>query len=340
MPQAPLAPCGWPTIDLVDDPGSRAARSPNSALDARDFDRVVQLRRRAVIVDVADLFLRAARRGRARAASRGRSRCRRDPSARGDTRRRSSRSLRRRRRSCAPRARADSSRSSTTIHAPSPSTKPSRPRSNGRDAAAGVVVVARRHHPHAREAVHHAGRDARVDAARQQHVAFAGAQQRHAVADRIGRARAAGRQHVADAVQLQRDRDLARDHADDRHGDRVGRDLLQRVGEELAILPLADFDAAGAAADDDAGARLRRGAGRRRPRLRARRSRRRARRANSGADRRDRRRCPLPFTLVAGSDRRRLVDADRRQRRRDLTRRTTTRRTRRSTRVPLTPRDT
>jgi hypothetical protein len=35
-----------------------------------------------------------------------------------------------------------------------------------------------------------------------------------------------------------------------------GRDLLQAVGEELAVLPLADLDAAGAAADDDAGARL------------------------------------------------------------------------------------
>ena len=39
-------------------------------------------------------------------------------------------------------------------------------------------------------------------------------------------------------------------------GDGVRGDALQAVGEELAILPLADFDAATAAADDDAGARL------------------------------------------------------------------------------------
>src|SRR4029077_9351146 len=37
----------------------------------------------------------------------------------------------------APRARARSSRSSTSIQAPSPSTKPSRPLSKGRDACAG-----------------------------------------------------------------------------------------------------------------------------------------------------------------------------------------------------------
>ena len=118
------------------------------------------------------------------------------------------------------------------------------------------VVVVRRHHPHPREAVDHARRHAGVDAAREQRVVLAVAQQRQRVADRVGGARAAGREHVADAVQPQRDRDLARHHADDRHGDGVGRDLLQAVGEELAVLPLADLDAAGAAADDDAGARL------------------------------------------------------------------------------------
>jgi hypothetical protein len=29
-PLAPLAPCGWPIIDLVDDPGRRVAWSPNT----------------------------------------------------------------------------------------------------------------------------------------------------------------------------------------------------------------------------------------------------------------------------------------------------------------------
>src|SRR5262249_53592248 len=36
MPAAPLAPCGWPIIDLVDDPGTRSARAPNSSRTHRD----------------------------------------------------------------------------------------------------------------------------------------------------------------------------------------------------------------------------------------------------------------------------------------------------------------
>ena len=102
------------------------------------FDRVVQHRRRAVIADVPDRFEWAARSldrqrdrahdllavrrhlhavirvaGRAIAVHRGV-----DPGA--------------------ARARARSSRSSTTIQAPSPSTNPSRPLSNGRDASPGA----------------------------------------------------------------------------------------------------------------------------------------------------------------------------------------------------------
>src|SRR5215207_7475765 len=50
-PLAPLAPCGCPIIDLVDEPGRVRAED---ALHAGDFDGVVQLRRGAVVVDVAD----------------------------------------------------------------------------------------------------------------------------------------------------------------------------------------------------------------------------------------------------------------------------------------------
>ena len=35
-PAAPLAPCGWPIIDLVDDPGTRSAEGPNTRLTHRD----------------------------------------------------------------------------------------------------------------------------------------------------------------------------------------------------------------------------------------------------------------------------------------------------------------
>ena len=72
---------------------------------------------------------------------------------------------------------------------------------------------------------------------------------------------------MADAMQPQGDRDLARDHPDDRHRDRIRRHLAQRVGEELAVLPLPDLDAAGAAADDDPGAGLVQMKSRVRPRL-------------------------------------------------------------------------
>ena len=46
---------------------------------------------------------------------------------------------------------------------------------------------------------------------------------------------------------------------------------FQPLGEELEVLPLGDVDAAGAAADEDAGARLVRRAARRRATLRSRR---------------------------------------------------------------------
>ena len=45
-------------------------------------------------------------------------------------------------------------------------------------------------------------------------------------------------------------------HADDRDRDGVGRDLAAALDEEIVVLPLADVDAAAAAADDDAGFRL------------------------------------------------------------------------------------
>ena len=35
-PAAPLAPCGWPIIDLVDDPGTRSASAPRAARVQRD----------------------------------------------------------------------------------------------------------------------------------------------------------------------------------------------------------------------------------------------------------------------------------------------------------------
>ena len=60
-PAAPLAPCGWPIIDLIDEPGTPLGVSAEDLAHAARLHRVVQQRRRAVIVDVADLVERAAR---------------------------------------------------------------------------------------------------------------------------------------------------------------------------------------------------------------------------------------------------------------------------------------
>src|SRR5690606_6607837 len=74
--------------------------------------------------------------------------------------------------------------------------------------------------------------------------------------DRVGRTRTAGRDDVADAVQLERDRDLTRNHADDRHRDRVWRDAVPPAAEELFVLALGDVDPPRATPDDHASARL------------------------------------------------------------------------------------
>src|SRR5262245_50291551 len=55
---------------------------------------------------------------------------------------------------------------------------------------------------------------------------------------------------MADAMEFQRDRDLARDHADDRDGDRVGCDAFPRFVEELVVLALGDIDPARTAANE------------------------------------------------------------------------------------------
>ena len=76
------------------------------------------------------------------------------------------------------------------------------------------------------------------------------------IAHGVGGPGAAGGQDVADAVQPERDRNLARHHAADAERDGVGRDVTAVVGEEVLVLLLADVDAAAARADDHAGAGL------------------------------------------------------------------------------------
>ncbi len=213
----------------------------------------------------------------------------------------------------APRARARSSRSRTIIHAPSPRTKPSRPASKGRDASRRRAVVTGRDGAHLREPKNHARRHAGIGAPRQNDFGFPAADERGRIGDGIGRARAARRHDVADAVQFERDRDLAREHADDGDGNRVGRDALPAIGEKLVVLPLGDVDSAGAAADKDAGVGLGDTKAGIPPRLGCR----------DDADERRARIAPRigPSTALcaqrAGCDRHRILDGDRRHRRGD-----------------------
>ena len=136
----------------------------------------------------------------------------------------------------APRARACSYSSSTTMPAPSAITKPSRPRSNGRDAARRVVVAGGQR-PHVGERRNgHAG-DRPFAAAGEHHVGDAAADQLPRRADGV-RARCARRhgreigplQVVADRHQP--GRDVGNEH---RHEER--RDPVRALCEEdLAVL--------------------------------------------------------------------------------------------------------
>ena len=179
-----------------------------------------------------------------------------------------------------------------------------RPRGPG-----GVVPGAGRDETHPLKGKEDTRRDGRISPAGQHHRDDPAANQRCGVANRIGAARAAGRDHMADAVQLERDRDLAGHHPDDRHRDRVGGHALPAVAEELGVLTLGDVDAARAAADDHAGVRLVEAEPRIRPRF-------------GCGDDRDERRARVPPRVAAARrrppvrrtrvDRHGLVDRDRR----------------------------
>ena len=112
----------------------RLAEGP---LHGGGLDPVVQLGAGAVEVDVVELLGRGPRRRRGPARWRGPARRGRPTAPRGARRRRCWRSRGPRRRSATPRARACSRSSSTSIQAPSPRTKPSRSRLNGRLARVG-----------------------------------------------------------------------------------------------------------------------------------------------------------------------------------------------------------
>src|SRR4051812_4842606 len=61
---------------------------------------------------------------------------------------------------------------------------------------------------------------------------------------------------MADPVQLEGDRDLAGDHADDRDRDRIGRDPVAAAAEKVGVAALRALDPAGAGSHQYPRARL------------------------------------------------------------------------------------
>ncbi len=177
MPAAPLAPCGWPIIDFVEDPATRSALATEELADAARLDGVVQDRRRPVIVDVADVLF-----GAARPLDRETHRAD-DLFALGihlDA------MIGVAGRSIAVHRRVDAG---AARQGPVLAFEHQHPRPFTEDEAVArllerarrfgtVVVVARRHCTHLREAEDHPRRDARVGAAGQQHVGLAAPDQR------------------------------------------------------------------------------------------------------------------------------------------------------------------
>ena len=279
---------------------------------AAGLDGVVQLRRCAVIVDVADLF---------RTAARAVESCL-DAPHDLDTARIHLHAVVRVTRgpvSFDPRVPGcpTGDRAVLPLEHEHPGTLPEHesvtPAIEGARRLARAVIVVGRDGPHTRESEDHPWQHTPVGASGQQHLVFARSNQRGRVPQRVGGTGTAARQHVAQAAEPQRDGDLARHHAADAESDGVRRDVATAVGEEVLVLLLADIDAAAAAANQYARVGLSCTQARVAPRL--------AR--GDGAKQRGSRIAPgirVPFLVIVTVDRRRIVHRYRRHPRGDATR--------------------
>ena len=135
--------------------------------------------------------------------------------------------------------------------APSPITKPSRSRSNGRLARSGVVVAGREG-PHGAEAADGERRDRGLGAAGDHDVRVAVLDGPHGLADGVSARRAGRHRGPVRPLGAEEDADLARGHVDDhlRHEERAdaAHALLRR---RRALVSSKTADAADAGADDD-----------------------------------------------------------------------------------------
>ena len=135
--------------------------------------------------------------------------------------------------------------------APSPSTNPSRPLSNGREARSGssfLVDMA----PHHRERADVECHDRGLGAAGDHHVGPPGADHVDAVADRLGTGRARAHQRVRPGLGAELDADPAGRAVRHQHRDGVGRDALPALLAQRVVGGEGGADAADAAGDRDA----------------------------------------------------------------------------------------
>ena len=148
----------------------------------------------------------------------------------------------------APRARACSSSSTTTIVAPSPITNPSRP--GVERAARGLgVVVALRDRAHRIEPADADRRDRRLAAARDHHVGAAVADRADRVADRHRGGRAGGRDRARRPAEAVLHRDHRGAHVRDQHRDPERAHAIDALREQVLVREVERLQAADAGRD-------------------------------------------------------------------------------------------
>ena len=143
--------------------------------------------------------------------------------------------------------------SSTRIPAPSPTMKPSRDISHGRQACSRIVIALRQS-AHRAESGHGQRRNAGLRAAADHHVGIVVLDHAERIADRMGAGSARRRGGRVRTFRAGADRNVARREVDDGRRNKKRRDARGAFFEQNLVLALDDFESADAAADIDAGA--------------------------------------------------------------------------------------
>ena len=137
--------------------------------------------------------------------------------------------------------------------APSPTTKPSRSLSQGRQAWVGIVVAGGER-LHGRESADAHGGDGGLGAAGDHGVRVAALDDAEGIADGVRGRGAGGGGGLVGAARAVADGDVSGGEVDDGAGDEERRDLARATGEHGRVFALDDVEAADAGADVDADA--------------------------------------------------------------------------------------